>query len=199
MVKYRKARSSDAKNVAKIHAETFKNFFLSSLGSSFLITYYNACIKSKEAISICALDKDNNVVGFCFGTLYSKGFNKRLILNNFFSFTIQTIRIIFYKPKAIIRLFENLNKEGDLDDNGDYSELLSIGVTPDQNGLGIGQQLIAKFENQVRQKGVTTIALTTDADSNDSVLRFYKKSGYIIYYNFETYPNRKMLKLIKQL
>jgi ribosomal protein S18 acetylase RimI-like enzyme len=112
-------------------------------------------------------------------------------------YSYRAILLLFTKPIALIRLYKNLEKNND--DKGNYAELLSIGVSPNQNGFGIGQSLLVKFENQVREKGINTITLTTDADSNHSVLRFYKKSGYTVYYDFETFPNRKMLKLIKEL
>ena len=64
---------------------------------------------------------------------------------------------------------------------------------------GPGQNLLSKFENNVREKGINTITLTTDADSNHSVIKFYKKSGYKVYYEFVTFPNRKMLKLLKKI
>lgn len=200
MISYRKSKVSDSNQIAKIHLKSFPNFFLSTLGYSFLKTYYRSCAKSKEAISICAINQDDKkLLGFAVGCLNSKGFNKRLILSNSLEYSYRAILLLFTKPIALIRLFKNLAKNNDKDDKGNYAELLSIGVSPDQNGLGIGQNLLVKFENQVRKKGIYTITLTTDADSNDSVLRFYKKSGYSVYYDFETFPNRKMLKLIKEL
>jgi ribosomal protein S18 acetylase RimI-like enzyme len=200
MISYRKSKVSDSNQIAKIHLKSFPNFFLSTLGYSFLKTYYRSCAKSKEAISICAINQDDKkLLGFAVGCLNSKGVNKRLILSNSLEYSYRAILLLFTKPIALIRLFKNLAKNNDKDDKGNYAELLSIGVSPDQNGLGIGQNLLVKFENQVRKKGIYTITLTTDADSNDSVLRFYKKSGYTVYYDFETFPNRKMLKLIKEL
>jgi ribosomal protein S18 acetylase RimI-like enzyme len=96
-------------------------------------------------------------------------------------------------------LFKNFRKVNHVDDDGKYAELLSIGVLPEKNGLGIGKKLLIKFENKVREKGINTITLTTDLESNDNVLNFYKKCGYKVYYDFITFPNRKMLKLIKEL
>ena len=200
MISYRKSKVSDSNQIAKIHLKSFPNFFLSTLGYSFLKTYYRSCAKSKEAISICAINQDDKkLLGFAVGCLHSKGFNERLILSNSLEYSYRAILLLFTKPIALIRLLKNLAKNNDKDDKGNYAELLSIGVSPDQNGLGIGQNLLVKFENQVRKKGIYTITLTTDADSNDSVLRFYKKSGYTVYYDFKTFPNRKMLKLIKEL
>ena len=200
MISYRISNVSDSSQIAKIHLKSFPNFFLASLGYSFLKTYYRSCAKSKEAISICAINHDDEkLLGFAVGCYNSDGFNKRLIFSNSLEYSYQAIVLLFTKPKALIRLFENLAKNNDKDDKGNYAELLSIGVSPDQNGLGIGQNLLVKFENQVREKGINTITLTTDADSNDDVLRFYKKSGYTVFYDFETFPNRQMLKLIKEL
>ena len=200
MISYRKSKVSDSNQIAKIHLKSFPNFFLTTLGHSFLKTYYRSCAKSKEAISICAIDQDDKkLLGFAVGCFNSAGFNKRLIFSNLLEYSYRAIVLLFTKPIALIRLYKNLAKNNNRDDKGKYAELLSIGVLPDQNGFGIGQYLLVKFENQVKKKGVNTITLTTDADSNDSVLRFYKKSGYTVYYDFETFPNRKMLKLIKEL
>lgn len=200
MINYRKSQISDSSQIAKIHLKSFPNFFLTTLGYSFLKTYYNSCITSKDAISICAADNETKIIlGFAVGCLNSKGFNKKLIYSNIGSYAYQTLILLLTKPLALVRLFKNLRKGNVLSDKGYYAELLSIGVLPDQNGLGIGQQLLVEFEKVVRDKGISKITLTTDADSNDNVLRFYKKSGYTVYYDFETFPERKMLKLIKEI
>ena len=200
MVNYRKSKVSDSNQIAKIHLKTFPNFFLTTLGYSFLKTYYRSCAKSKDAISICATNQDDKkLLGFAVGCLNSAGFNKRLIFSNSLEYSYRAILLLFTKPIALFRLFKNLEKNNDKEDSGNYAELLSIGVLPDQNGFGIGQKLLVEFENQIKENGVNRITLTTDADSNDSVLRFYEKSGYSVYYDFVTFPNRKMLKLIKEL
>lgn len=199
MIEFRKARFSEAKVIAKIHTRTFINSFLTSLGHSFLKTYYEACIKSKETICLCAIENNNDIVGFCFGTLSSKRFSKRLILNNFFPFVIQFTRIFFSKPAAIIRLFKNLDKGNDTEDDGIYAELVSIGVLKENKGLGIGKNILSEFEKNVRSKNVNKICLTTDAENNNYVLKFYKSMGYEIFYEFITYPNRKMYKLFKKI
>jgi len=199
MIIYRKPKVIEAEEIAAVHLKTFKNFFLSSLGKSFLITYYKSCIKSKDAISICAVDEENKIVGFCFGSLSSVGFHKKLILNNIPAFTLQALGIFFSKPKAIIRLLKNLKKEAHPEDNGDYAEVLSIGVLAKKKGLGIGKGLILDFEKNIKNKEIKRISLTTDYNSNSAVLKFYKSMGYEVFYDFVTYPDRKMFKLIKNI
>ena len=200
MIKYIKLNESQSGQVARIHLKSFPNFFLSTLGFSFLNTYYKSCIKFEEAISICAFDNETKkVIGFAVGCIKSRGFNKRLIYSNLTSFICQAIVLLFTKPLTLIRLVKNLEKVNSINDKGNYAELLSIGVLPDQSRLGIGQNLLSAFETILKEKKIKSIALTTDAVSNDKVLNFYKKSGYLVYYDFITFPKRKMLKLIKEL
>ena len=198
-MKFRTVEISESKELATIHLETFKGFFLTLLGLKFLNTYYKACIKSNESIVICATDEYENIIGFSVGCTHSKGYHKRLIKQNIVPFMVQAIIILFSNPAAIIRLGKNLGKNSDKKDNGNYAELLSIGVLPTHNGQGIGKELIKMFEAEAVDNGCTEIALTTDFYDNDRVLKFYKNTGYEILYKFITYPNRKMYKLIKNL
>lgn len=198
-MKYRVVKISESKKIAAIHLESFKDFFLSSLGERFLNTYYKSCLKSVESIAICAIDENENLVGFSIGCQRAKGFHKRLIRQNLTAFALQGIIILFSNPKAIIRLGNNLGKNSDEKDDGNYAELLSIGVLPKHNGQGVGKELIKRFEEEAIIGGCAEIALTTDFNKNDKVLEFYKSAGYKIYYEFITYPDRKMYKLKKNL
>jgi ribosomal protein S18 acetylase RimI-like enzyme len=144
MISYRNSSTSESNQIAKIHLNSFKGFFLTTLGFPFLKTYYKSCAKSKEAISICAIDSQTNtLLGFSVGCYLSKGFNKKLILSDLGVYFCQTIILLFTKPLSLVRLFKNLGKgKNKVHDDGNYAELLSIGVLPDKNGLGIGKKLL---------------------------------------------------------
>jgi len=189
----------DINRVVQVHKTTFKDFFLTSLGEPFLNLYYKTCINSKESIAICAVDGNENLIGFSVGCIRSNGFHKKLIKENFISFMLQGIAILVTRPKAIIRLANNLGKNAGKDDDGNYAELLSIGVLPNYKGQGIGKELIKRFEEEAIIRGCTNLALTTDFDENNKVISFYKSTGYTIYNEFTTYPDRKMYKFIKKL
>jgi len=196
---YRNVKVEESKKISEIHLQSFKDFFLSSLGLRFLNVYYKSCLKSNESIAICAVDENDDLIGFSVGCMHSKGFHKRLIKQNFISFMIQGVVILISKPKAIIRLASNLGKNADKNDDGNYAELLSIGVLPSSNGQGVGKELIKIFEEEAIIRGCADLALTTDFNENNKVLMFYKSTGYEIYNEFITYPNRKMYKLKKNL
>lgn len=196
---YRKVKYNEYKILAFIHQIAFPDFFLTNLGEEFLGDYYKACIKSSHSISIGAVDDRGEIVGFAVGSLKSKGFHKNLIFENFFLFTKRAIILILSKPRAIIRLIKNLDKNHSLEDDGKYSELLSIGILHELKGTGIGKDLLFTFEKEVKKRGEKKIALTTDLENNERVIAFYEKCGYKQFYSFTTYPSRKMYKMIKTL
>jgi ribosomal protein S18 acetylase RimI-like enzyme len=195
----RPAEKSDYKVLADIHVKAFDDFFLTSLGVGFLRAYYKASLKSRESIAFCASDEEGNLLGFSSGCAQAAGFHKRLLFANFFAFLYQAVILLFTRPKAILRLARNLDKNENANDDGLYAELLSIAVLPSSKGLGVGKALIKAFEDEAHQRGCKKIALTTDYTGNEDVLSFYKNTGYEVFYQFTTYPARKMYKLIKDI
>ena len=199
MIKYRNASVADYKKLALIHTQTFEGFFLTTLGFQFLCTYYLSCLKNKKTVAICAYLPNQELIGFASGSILSKGYHKSIVSSNFFRFGIALIKVMCTRPSAILRLLNNLDKTKEVDDKGDYAELLSIAILPSHKGLGIGKQMLLEFETEVGKRNGDKIALTTDYFDNVSVIEFYKKSGYAVFYDFVTYPNRKMIKMIKRL
>lgn len=198
-MRFRKPKTSENEILARVHIAAFKDFFLTSLGKGFLKTYYSANLKSTKSISICAVDDKDQIIGFSFGCTQAKGYHKELLKQNLIAFIFQGIVILFSKPGKLWRLARNMEKTKLIEDDGKYAELLSIAVMPNAKGLGIGRELIAHFESDAKARGCKKVALTTDYYNNDDVVAFYKKSGYEVFYEFTTYPNRKMYKLIKNL
>lgn len=198
-MKIRKAIVQDYKFFAVIHKTAFENFFLTLLGIDFLETYYKACIKYDDSIAICAVDEEDNILGFATGCLHANQYHKKLILKNLYSFAIRGLMLILCRPKALLRLAMNLNKTPNPKEDKEYSELLSIAILPELNGSGLGEVLLTNFENEAFSRGSKKVTLTTDYYDNNRVLSFYKKCGYGVFYDFITYPNRRMYKLLKYI
>ena len=138
--------------------------------------------------------------GFCAATLLSKGFNKRLLKKNLIPFLFTSVGLLLSKPISLIRLYKNLQKKDpNLQDIGNYAEILSIGVSVDKQGQGFGKKLLIQLEDELNQRGCSRLSLTTDYFNNEKVIEFYKGLGFSIYYDFKAYPNRKMYRLIKTL
>lgn len=196
----RALHTNDVDQVVSIHLDSFKGFFLTELGFQFLKLYYQACIQEKSrSIGIGYFSEDGELLGFALGNTLSKGYYKMILKKNFLKFAVMGILILFRRLKSLVRLVRNMDKVKNDQDDGLYAELLSIGVHSSQAGKGVGQALLKEFEKAVIMKGATKIALTTDYEKNERVVNFYKKCGYQVFYEFVTYPNRKMYKLIKEV
>jgi len=186
--------------IVQIHLQAFEGFFLTSLGAAFLEVYYKATLNSKNGLIVVALNEQNTIIGFAQGTVLSAGFHKELLVNNIFKFLFSIRYLILKKPLVLMHLYKNLRKKSPLaHDKGNYAELLSFAIHPDHKGKGIGKSLILAFENAIKNNGATELTLTTDYSANDNVVSFYKNMDYNVFYEFVTYPNRKMYKFIKRL
>ena len=192
---------SDVSAVVKIHQSAFSSFFLTELGQKFLNVYYKSCIKSKDStIAVGIFSPTDILLGFSIGSAQSKGYYKTILKANFFDFCKIGLYLVFTKPLALVRLAKNMDKiNEELNDDGLYCELLSIGIDSKDKGKGFGKILLEAFEKEALKRGINKIALTTDYNNNSGVIAFYKKAGYNIFYEFITYPNRKMYKFIKTL
>ena len=200
MITIRRATISDVETIVKIHEQAFPDFFLTTLGKSFLCLYYNCMCNCGDAITLCA-EEDGEIKGFATSSYYSHGFNTTLIKKNILKFVLMGVELMFTKPKAILRLVKNLDKKAEgnaVEDNGEYAELYSIAVMPGNQGSGIGKKLLVATEENVAKHN-SKISLTTDYYNNEKTIGFYHSLGYQDYYEFVTYPERKMWRMIKQL
>lgn len=196
----RKANKDDVKEIVSIHQQAFPNFFLTTLGNRFLQLYYKCMCNCEDAVTLCA-EENGEVKGFATSSYYSHGFNTTLIKKNLFKFGLMGIELMFTKPKAILRLAKNLDKKAEgnaVEDIGDYAELYSIAVKPGNQGSGIGKKLLRATEEDVAKHN-SKISLTTDYYHNEKTIGFYHSLGYQDYYEFVTYPERRMWRMIKQL
>ena len=195
----KKIDKEDLPKVVEVHKDSFKGFFLTELGDHFLTVYYD-CVRKDDRGLLIGLYEESQLCGFFAATILFKGFNKHLIKRNFFRFSLIGLRLLFTQMPSLVRLFKNFTKTSqDMEDNGEYAELLSIGVSVNKQGQGIGKKLLMQFENEMRLKGCSSLSLTTDYYDNEKAIQFYKGMGYTVYYDFTTYPNRKMYRMIKNL
>lgn len=198
-LKIKRIELLDINELVNIHCATFKSFFLTELGEEFLSVYYTAFCSSKQGIILGCFENEK-LIGFCAGAEKSSGFNSGLIIGNFFAFTVQGFKLLFTNINALVRLYNNLKKANDkIKDDGQYAELFSIAVSPLKQNSGIGKLLLEELEYELKQRKCTELSLTTDHDNNENTLKFYNKMGYKVKYEFETFPERKMYRLIKQL
>lgn len=199
MIEICRASLKDIDAVVKIHEKTFRGFFLTKLGSSFLYLYYKSVLNNADGILFVSRQNDK-IIGLCAGTMLSAGFNTRLIKDNIIRYGLESLKLLFVNPKYLLHLIKNMSKEDSrFGDDGNYAELLSIGVDPNVQRSGAGREMLLKLEAEVKKRGGKKLSLTTDYKDNEKAINFYKSQGYEPWYDFLTYPNRRMYRMIKYL
>ena len=199
-MKISKTSPNDFADIVRVHMESFPSFFLTTLGPLFLKTYYRSVSRMPDGIVLKAVDENGAIVGFCAATTRCSGFNKRLLIRYCIAFGFHALLLLFTNFKSLVHLIKNLTKQSDTcDDPGNYAELLSIAVSPCVQGQGVGKALLTALEQEEVVCGVEENSLTTDAVDNEKAIAFYKSVGYSVFYEFTTYPSRKMLRMNKRL
>lgn len=198
----RKVEVNENRALAKLHMQVMPDFFLASLGEGFLTTYYKVVLRHPETICLLAEDENKNILGFVLGREKAKGYLKRILKSSLFTFVIEGIKLFFIKPKSLIRLVRNLDKiskDSSISDTQNYAEIGLIGVSPELKGQGIGHKLFEGFIGILKERNVANLSLTTDMDDNEQTITSYKAWGFTVMYEFKTYPDRRMLRLIKEI
>lgn len=193
-MKSRLAEKKDINAIVAIHLERFEHFFLSSLGSAFLHTFYTAFLRYPALLVV--IEDEGEIKGFAAGSRKNKNFFKQILKNNLWNFFIAGIKIFFTRPSALTRILFNANKSEQ--QSIAFAELLSIATK--KNKKGYGKVILKKFEEEIQKQNTENlpISLTTDYENNEKAVQFYKNCGYEILEIFEGYQNRKMYRFIKK-
>lgn len=188
----------DILQAVMIHQDSFQNFFMTELGTQFLMLFYKSVANNKKSLLLGYFENDK-LLGFCAATYRSRGFYTSLVKSNLLSYLCMSVYLFLFKFSSLLRLIKNLTKKSDkIADNGDYAEILSIATSQHSQGKGIGQALMIETEKELKLHNCKKLSLTTDFCNNEKTLNFYKKVGFEILYEFISYPNRRMYRLIKK-
>ena len=196
----RDAALNDLEQIVNVHFFAFPEFFLTSLGRKFLKQYYKIYIKYSHIAFVA--EKNGVIEGFVVGsndsTVFYTDLKKEFLcfilpmLTNLFNFNL--LSKIFKRVYSVLfkKKINNSLKSYD-----ELNELTSIGVISNDQNRGVGSLLLAKYEQYCIEQKVKGITLTTDADKNEKVLRFYRKFGYSIDQSFVQDEKRAMYSLVK--
>lgn len=182
----------DVRPLARLHRDAFPGFFLSTLGEPFLAQFYKGFLADDSAVTVVARSPDGAVIGAAVGTTEPAGFFGRLISNRWPGFVLASARAVIANPKAASRLFRAVRYRGDAPGDDQGALLSSICVDPARQGTGLGRQLVEAWTRDVAARGGRAAYLTTDADDNDAVNRFYRTQGWVLAGHYTTSEGRSM-------
>ena len=187
--------AKDIEAAARLHRHAFPQFFLSSLGHSFLTEFYRGFLVESASVAKVVKDGDQ-LVGVVVGTLDPAGFFSRLLKRRWFKFALAASGALLRKPSILPRLFRAVWYRGGSPIDRRRALLSSIAVSLELQRSGVGKLLVSSWLEEVRARGAAGAYLTTDAIGNDRVNRFYQKCGWTVESQFVTPEGRKMNRYI---
>ena len=182
----------DIDQVVRIHLASFPGFFLSFLGPRFLSLYYSGVCEAPEGIAFVSLTPSAEPAGFVAGTSNPRGFYSRLLKRDWLRFSFASVRALFRRPSAILRVSRALSHPSRNPGGDEVAGLFSIGVSPELQGTGAGKTLVQAFLNEAKRRSCRKVFLTTDRDGNDTVNAFYRKMGFCVEREYATPEGRRM-------
>ena len=179
--------------IVNVHMSAFPSFFLTFLGPKFLKEFYNSFIYDSAGIGFVAVDEeDDDILGVIVGPLVPDGYFKRLLKKRWLAFCLASVGAVLKRPVVIKRLFGALFYRGEAPEGSARSLLSSIAVSPETQGRGVGKALVERWVDEAKKRGSAGCFLTTDADENETVNRFYQKLGWEIESTYKTPEGRLM-------
>jgi ribosomal protein S18 acetylase RimI-like enzyme len=152
---------------------------------------YVGILKDPAGIAYVYEDQ-GHLLGFVAGTSQPAGFYSRLLQRRWWRFGMASLVPILKNPLIVPRLLRAFQKPQDASDRPDVGTLMSIAVSPDSQGHGLGQALVRAFLGEAVGRGLKYVDLTTDKNNNDSVNQFYQRIGFRCSRTFVTSEGREM-------
>ena len=177
------AQKEDAPAIAKIHQTEISGGFLSSLSPAFLERFYLALIQSP--VSFCIVAKENdNVVGFVAGTTNLNAFYKYFLIRYFFQSFFILLPKIFSSLKKVVETLLYPQKGQSLP----KAELLTIAITKEFQGKGVGGQMIQPFILEMKKRNISVFKVVV-GESLAGAIAFYEKQGFTFLQNITIHGN----------
>lgn len=168
--------ASDAPALAALHVDAFPNFFLTSLGEAFLARFYRSLLERPWGLGVGVLGP-TGCGGFAVGSIRHPSFYRDLARTDGWPLFVAALPAFVRHPGRLLRIGRSLGQTSYRTEPGD-AILCSLCVAPKHQRVGNGRAVLQVFERRANEEGCQNVVLTTDADANERVNRFYQGNGY---------------------
>ena len=195
----RKGDKYDSKAVALLHKEGIPSGFLSSLKTDLLAKMY--CIIIEDG-SCFVYVQDDLVRGFITCSCDSKALYKKIVRKNVLSliplFIKKIFSLSFIKRSLESFLIPFKTGKGERESEEIMPELLSIVISKDIQAKGIGSELLAALEYELKAKNVKRYKVIA-GDNLVSANKFYLKNGFAVKEKLELHKGQISNIYVKEL
>jgi ribosomal protein S18 acetylase RimI-like enzyme len=162
--------------VAELHRLGISSGFLSSLGPMFLRQLYKAIPTCPAGFGYVWEESDGRVLGFIAcaestGRIYKQSLLRRGIMMAF-----PLLRFLI-RPAVIKRMYHTWRYPSQVGDDLPAAEVLSIVVSQDAWGKGVGQALMDAALGEFASRNIADAKVAVGA-GNEAGNKFYKKCGF---------------------
>lgn len=186
----------DIRIVVALHRRAFPNFFLTFLGPRFLREFYISFLMDSAGIAFVARDHSETILGVVVGPVDPRNYFRRLLWRRWWAFCLASMLAVVQRPNIVPRLWRALRYRGEQPSGPVRALLSSIAVAPEVQGKHVGRHLIKAWIAEAHRRGAFGAYLTTDAEGNDVVNRFYQKLGWQLEATYITQEGRRMNRYI---
>jgi glycosyltransferase involved in cell wall biosynthesis/ribosomal protein S18 acetylase RimI-like enzyme len=172
-VHLRRARASDAADMAGLHRRSMPTAFLPLLGSRFLKRLYRSMARDPDAVVLVAEDRDR-VVGFATAVPSVHSFYRKFARSDGVMAAIAAAPHLA-RPQVLLRAIETARYPSRTNGLPD-AELLSIAVDESRRFSGVGSALAHAVARGLADRGVREFKVIVGAES-EGANRFYERLG----------------------
>jgi len=185
-------RGNEVEGAVEIHIAAMPDFFLTSLGPSFLRVYYSQLLQDKSAIAVAARDSTGELIGVTVGSTNPAHFYGDLLQRAWWRFGAAAIPGVTRSPSSAIRVLRALRYPSTQPEGSHLAGLYSIAVRPSAQGMGAGRAMTRAFLQEAALRGSWAVYLHADSDGNDGWNALLRSMGWQLEKTFSTPEGRMM-------
>lgn len=169
-------KKEHAEDVARLHRQSIHTSFLASLGNSFLKQLYKAIPTCRSGFGYIWQGPDDKILGFIAcaentGQLYKQALLSRGVL------MVLPLFMRIFCFSTLKRIWETLRYPAETAENLPQAEVLSIAVSKQACGKGIGKALMKTAMNEFARRGIKQVKVAVWA-GNEAANKFYQHCGF---------------------
>jgi len=162
--------------VADLHRIAIDSGFLSSLGPRFLRQLYKAVPSCPAGFGYVWEEPDSRVLGFIAcaestGRVYKQSLLRRGVL-----MAIPLLRFMV-RPSVLRRMIHTLRYPSQVGDDLPAAEVLSVAVSGDSRGRGVGRAVMSAALEEFKRRGITDVKVAVWAE-NAAGNAYYRNCGF---------------------
>lgn len=166
----RKLEHQDITDVAEIHQKYLSDGLLANLGYNFLKEFYELLSREKSSFTFVATEK-NKIIGFVTMASDLNKIKKKAIRKLWYVVLLRVLK----NPNLITKVL-GLPFYPGFEKDTQIPEILSLAVTPENRGKGIGKALLFKSKGEFKKRGFKSFLLSVRSNMKEANA-FYQKIG----------------------